>query len=90
MNEISLKFACYLIDELRIEGTSEEYVDKAIYKVFNYHLLDDKQKQLFNEIVFGTLDVPGISEKLDEENDHYHAQRIQALREDYESSERYR
>ena len=90
MNEISLKFACYLIDELRIEGTSEEYVDKAIYKVFNYHLLDDKQKQLFNEIVFGTLDVPGISEKLDEENDYYQAQRIQALREDYESSERYR
>ena len=35
MNEISKKFAYYLMDEFRIEGTSEEYVDKAIYKIFN-------------------------------------------------------
>jgi len=89
MNEISKKFAYYLMDEFRIEGTSEEYVDKAIYKIFNYELLDEKQKELFNEIFFNTLDVVWISEKMVEENDHYQAQRIEALREDYESVKRY-
>jgi hypothetical protein len=41
MNDISKRFASYLMDDYHIKGTTEEDVDKAINKIFRYELLDD-------------------------------------------------
>ena len=51
MNDISKRFASYLMDDYKIKGTTEEDVDKAINKIFRYELLDDAQQVLFNEIM---------------------------------------
>jgi len=82
MNEISKIFASYLMDDYKIKGTTEEDVDKAIYKIFRYDLLDDAQQILFNSIINEALDVPWIAEQLTDIWDRYNQEILDCQKED--------
>jgi len=83
MNEISKIFASYLMDDYKIKGTTEEDVEKAIYKIFRYELLDDAQQVLFTSIMNEALDVPWIAEQLTDVWDRYNQEIIDCQKEDY-------
>jgi len=57
MNDISKRFASYLMDDYKIKGTTEEDVDKAINKIFRYELLEDGPQELFTAIMTQVLEV---------------------------------
>ena len=83
MNDISKRFASYLMDDYHIKGTTEEDVDKAINKIFRYELLNDAQQVLFNEIMTEALDVPWIAEQLTDVWDRYEQEILDCKKEDY-------
>jgi hypothetical protein len=83
MNDISKRFASYLMDDYKIKGTTEEDVDKAINKIFRYELLDDAQQVLFNEIMTEALDVPWIADQLTDVWDRYNQEILDCKKEDY-------
>lgn len=83
MNDISKRFASYLMDDYHIKGTTEEDVEKAVNKIFRYELLDDAQQVLFNEIMTEALDISWISEQLKGEWDRYEQEIIDCQKEDY-------
>ena len=83
MNDISKRFASYLMDDYKIKGTTEEDVDKAICKIFRFELLDDAQQVLFVEIMNDALDVPWIAEQLTGEWDRYEQEILDCKKEDY-------
>ena len=85
MNDISKRFASYLMDDYHIKGTTEEDIDKAINKIFRYELLDDAQQVLFNEIMTEALDVPWIAEQLTDVWDRYEQEILDCKKEDYEN-----
>ena len=83
MNDISKRFASYLMDDYHIKGTTEEDVEKAINKIFRYELLDEAQQVLFNEIMTEALDISWISEQLKGEWDRYEQEILDCQKEDY-------
>lgn len=83
MNDISKRFASYLMDDYHIKETTEEDVEKAINKIFRYELLDEAQQVLFNEIMTEALNISWISEQLKGEWDRYEQEIIDCQKEDY-------
>lgn len=83
MNDISKRFASYLMDDYHIKGTTEEDIEKAINKIFRYELLDDAQQVLFNEIMTEALDISWISDQLKGEWDRYEQEILDCKKEDY-------
>jgi len=87
MNDISKRFASYLMDDYKIKGTTEEDVDKAINRIFRFELLDDAQQVLFVEIMNEALDVPWIAEQLTGIWDRYNKEIYDCQKEDsYENN----
>jgi hypothetical protein len=82
MNDISKRFASYLMDDYHIKGTTEEDVDKAINKIFRFELLDDAQQVLFVEIMNDALDVSWIAEQLTGIWDRYNQEIYDCQKED--------
>ena len=82
MNDISKRFASYLMDDYKIKGTTEEDVDKAICKIFRFELLDDAQQVLFVEIMNEALDVPWIAEQITGIRDRYNQEIYDCQKED--------
>ena len=85
MNDISKLVASYLMDDYRIKGTTEEDVEKALSKIFRYHLLDDAQSVLWDKIINESLDIPWIAEQLQSIWDKYNQEILDAQKEDYEN-----